>query len=113
MPNWCYNRITVYGDSDTTDKIKEVEKIFESKTPFNDIFPMPDFKTIPNEKGELPKLEQMKTQMVRYYGKPITSQMVKMMIDGIIGALRTGIPSGAFRYARNRIRRRRNSSNYI
>ena len=26
--------------------------------------------------------------MVRYYGKPITSQMVKMMIDGIIGALR-------------------------
>ena len=41
-------------------RLKEVEKIFESKTPFNDIFPMPDWKTIPNEKGELPKLEQHK-----------------------------------------------------
>ena len=57
MPNWCYIRVTAYGDE---DKLKEIEKIFESKTPFNDIFPMPDFKTIPNEKGELPKLEQMK-----------------------------------------------------
>ena len=57
MPNWCYNRVTAYGDE---AKLKEIEKIFESKTPFNDIFPMPDFKTIPNEKGELPKLEQMK-----------------------------------------------------
>ena len=52
MPNWCYNRVTAYGDE---DKLKEIEKIFESKTPFNDIFPMPDFKTIPNENGELPK----------------------------------------------------------
>ena len=23
MPNWCYNRIEVYGDSDTTEQIKE------------------------------------------------------------------------------------------
>ncbi len=57
MPNWCYNRVTAYGNE---DKLKEIENIFESKTPFNDIFPMPDFKTIPNENGELPKLEQMK-----------------------------------------------------
>ena len=57
MPNWCHNRVTAYGNE---DKLKEIEKIFESKTPFNDIFPMPDFKTIPHEKGELPKLEQMK-----------------------------------------------------
>ena len=57
MPNWCYNRVTAYGNE---DKLKEIEKIFESKTPFNDIFPMPDFKTIPNEKGELPKIEQHK-----------------------------------------------------
>ena len=57
MHNWCHNRVTAYGNE---DKIEEVKKIFESKTPFNDIFPMPDFKTIPNEKGELPKLEQMK-----------------------------------------------------
>ena len=59
MPNWCYNRITVYGN-EQTEKIKEVEKIFESKTPFNDIFPQPDWKNTPNEKGELPKLEQHK-----------------------------------------------------
>ena len=55
MPNWCYNRVTAYGNE---DKLKEIEKIFESKTPFNDIFPMPDWKTIPNEKGELPVLHQ-------------------------------------------------------
>ena len=60
MPNWCYNRVTAYANDEHQDKLKEVEKIFESKTPFNDIFPMPDFKTIPNENGELPKLEQMK-----------------------------------------------------
>jgi len=57
MPNWCYNRITVYGN-EQTEKIKEVEKIFESKTPFNDIFPMPDWKNTPNENGELPVLHQ-------------------------------------------------------
>ena len=59
MPNWCYNRITVYGN-EQTEKIKEVEKIFESKTPFNDIFPMRDWKNTPNENGELPVLEQHK-----------------------------------------------------
>ena len=59
MPNWCRNRITVYGN-EQTDKIKEVEKIFESQTPFNDIFPQPDWKNTPNEKGELPVLEQHK-----------------------------------------------------
>ena len=59
MPNWCRNRITVYGN-EQTDKIKEVEKIFESKTPLNDIFPQPDWKNTPNEKGELPVLEQHK-----------------------------------------------------
>ena len=60
MPNWCNNRITVYGN-DQTEKIKEVEKIFESKTPFNDIFPQPDWKNTPNENGELPVLEQHKS----------------------------------------------------
>ena len=60
MPNWCYNRVTAYANDEHNEKLEEVKKIFESKTPFNDIFPMPDFKTIPNENGELPKLEQMK-----------------------------------------------------
>ena len=76
MPNWCYNRVTAYGN-EQTDKIKEVEKIFESKTPFNDIFPQPDWKNTPNEKGELPILEQHEKKMVRLYGKPIIFQMVK------------------------------------
>ena len=61
MPNWCYNRIDVYGDEDTVDQIKEIHDIFaDEKQPFNQIFPIPDFKNIPNEKGELPKLEQHK-----------------------------------------------------
>ena len=47
MPNWCYNRINVFGN-ENEEKLKEVEKIFESKTPFNEIFPMPDWKNTPN-----------------------------------------------------------------
>ena len=58
MPNWCYNRITIYGDSETEAKLKEIEAIFEKENPFNEIYPIPDFPNIPNEKGELPKLKQ-------------------------------------------------------
>ena len=58
MPNWCYNRITIFGDSETESKLKEIEETFRKAQPFNEIFPIPDFKTIPNEKGELPVLEQ-------------------------------------------------------
>ena len=60
MPNWCYNRITVYGSEESEAKLKEIEEIFEKENPFNEIYPIPDFKNIPNEKGELPKLEQVK-----------------------------------------------------
>ena len=61
MPNWCYNRVNVYGDSDTVDQVKEIYEIFENNNdPFHKIFPIPDFKNIPNEKGELPILEQHK-----------------------------------------------------
>ena len=51
MPNWCYNRITIYGDSETEAKLKEIEETFKKAEPFNEIFPIPDFKTIPNDKG--------------------------------------------------------------
>ena len=59
MPNWCYNRIDVYGEEDTVDQIKEIHDIFENyDDPFNQILPKPDIKNIPNDNGELPKLEQ-------------------------------------------------------
>ena len=59
MPNWCYNRISVYGDSDTVDQVKEIHDIFDKcSDPFNQILPIPDFKNIPNEKGELPVLRR-------------------------------------------------------
>ena len=60
MPNWCYNRITVYADEDTADKLEELKEIFENPQPFNTLFPQPDWKNTPNSKGELPKKEQMK-----------------------------------------------------
>ena len=58
MPNWCHNRITIYGDSETEAKLKEIEEIFRKESPFNEIYPIPDFKTIPNEDGVLPVLKQ-------------------------------------------------------
>ena len=59
MPNWCYNRIRIDADSDTSDQLKEIYEIFDNHSdPFNQILPIPDFKNIPNDKGELPKLEQ-------------------------------------------------------
>ena len=37
MPNWCYNRITVYAnDEDTADKLAELKEIFEKyEIPFS------------------------------------------------------------------------------
>ena len=61
MPNWCYNRVRIDADSDQVDKLKEIYEIFENHSdPFNQILPIPDFKNIPNDKGELPILEQHK-----------------------------------------------------
>ena len=45
MPNWCYNRVEIYGDE--TDQIKEVKKTLAGKETcfdFNNIVPMPDWK---------------------------------------------------------------------
>ena len=61
MPNWCYNRIRIDADEDQVNQLKEIYDIFNNhKDPFNQILPIPDFKNIPNDKGELPILEQMK-----------------------------------------------------
>ena len=59
MPNWCRNRVTVY--SDNTQPIEKIKKIFEDKKKiFGHIIQEPDWRRLPNEKGEYSKLEQHK-----------------------------------------------------
>ena len=59
MPNWCRNRVTVY--SDNTQPIEKIKKIFEDKkNVFGKIIQEPDWRRLPNEKGEYSKLEQHK-----------------------------------------------------
>ena len=58
MPNWCSNRVTVFGNEDEVSKVKD---IFESKdSVFGKIIPSPDWNNIPNEDGELPVIEDHK-----------------------------------------------------
>ena len=38
MPNWCYNRITVYGN-EQTEKIKEIEKYLKARHRLMTFFP--------------------------------------------------------------------------
>ena len=57
MPNWCRNRVTVY--SDTSQPIETIKKIFQDKENiFGQIIKEPDWKRLPNEKGEFPKVKQ-------------------------------------------------------
>ena len=57
MPNWCRNRVTVY--SDTPQPIEKIKKIFEDKKNiFGQIIKEPDWRRLPNEKGEFSKLKQ-------------------------------------------------------
>ena len=57
MPNWCRNRVTVF--SDDTESVKKIKEIFESKdSVFGKIIQEPDWKRLPNEKGEFPKVKQ-------------------------------------------------------
>ena len=94
MPNWCHNRITIFGNEESEAKLKEIEETFRKAQPFNDILPIPDFKNIPNEKGELPKIEQHKNDKGDVVWETFNFQMVQMMIGGIIGVFRTGEQSG-------------------
>ena len=60
MPNWCRNRVTVY--SDNTQPIEKIKKIFEDKkNVFGHIIQEPDWRRLPNEKGEFSKLKQHKS----------------------------------------------------
>ena len=58
MPNWCRNRVTVSGTEEDISKLSEI--FSDTKSIFNNIIQSPDWKRLPNEKGEFPKLEQMK-----------------------------------------------------
>ena len=55
MPNWCSNRVTVFGNE---DEVSQVKDIFESKdSVFGKIIPSPDWNNIQNEYGALPLVE--------------------------------------------------------
>ena len=60
MPNWCENNITIsHKDKKKITEIAEVCKS-EDKRLFNFIKPEPDWDKTPNDKGELPKLKDIK-----------------------------------------------------
>ena len=58
MPNWCRNRVTVFGDSEEIEKVTKIFK--DEKSIFDNIIKSPDWRRLPNEKGEFSKLEQHK-----------------------------------------------------
>ena len=58
MPNWCYNRVSVY--SEDTKQIDELFDIFNNPEPFNKLIPSPKWSETPNEDGELPVLDEHK-----------------------------------------------------
>ena len=60
MPNWCRNRVTISSKTENDSQFKEVLAKFNKPDPFNQFYPQPDWKSIPNQNGDLPKLEQMK-----------------------------------------------------
>ena len=60
MPNWCDNRVTISSNTEDDSQFQELVAKFQDERPFNEIYPMPDFKTIPNKDGELPVAEEIK-----------------------------------------------------
>ena len=58
MPNWCYNRVSIY--SENIDQVTELFDIFNNAEPFNTLIPSPKWSETPNEDGELPVLEEHK-----------------------------------------------------
>ena len=60
MPNWCDNRVTISSNTEDDSQFQELVAKFQDERPFNEIYPMPDFKTIPNKNGELPVAEEIK-----------------------------------------------------
>ena len=60
MPNWCDNRVTISSNTEDDSQFKELVAKFQVERPFNEIYPQPDWKTIPNDKGELPVKREIK-----------------------------------------------------
>ena len=60
MPNWCENRVTISSNTEDDSQFQELVAKFQVERPFNEIFPQPDWKTIPNKDGELPVAEEIK-----------------------------------------------------
>ena len=54
MPNWCYNRVQLSDNGETSEQFDRLCKLLDGDNPFNEIYPRPDFTKIPNNKGELP-----------------------------------------------------------
>ena len=61
MPNWCYNRVSIY--SEDTKQIDELFDIFNNPEPFNKLIPSPVWSKTPNEDGELPVLDEHKLML--------------------------------------------------
>ena len=57
MPNWCENRVRLSDNGETSEQFDRLCKILDGDNPFNAIYPQPDWKNTPNDKGELPKKE--------------------------------------------------------
>ena len=54
----CENRVKVFGDPEQLAKVSQIFK--DEKSVFNNIIQSPDWRRLPNAKGEFAKLEQMK-----------------------------------------------------
>ena len=58
MPNWCYNRVSIY--SENIETVNELFDIFNNPEPFNKLIPSPVWSETPNEDGELPVIDEHK-----------------------------------------------------
>ena len=60
MPNWCENNVMIHHKKE--DKVNAIAEECKKDNPrlFNFIKPEPDWLTTPNDKGQLPKLKDIK-----------------------------------------------------
>ncbi|BCV08430.1 MAG: hypothetical protein CM15mL5_2050 [uncultured marine virus] len=88
MPNWCRNRVDFY--SENKEDLNKVLDIFSNKESiFGQIIPEPNWKTTPNDKGELPFKDPSEPMF-----PPKFPDQVLLTTDGICGEFQIGTPSG-------------------